>query len=62
MKLTEEGLALIRSFEGFRGTAYRCAAGVLTIGYDAEKDRKHFHVTESGIVVIPKGMRIEGRS
>jgi glucose-1-phosphate adenylyltransferase len=30
-----------------------------TIGYDHEKDRKHFHVTESGIVVIPKGMRIE---
>ncbi len=30
-----------------------------TIGYDVEKDRKHFHVTESGIVVIPKGMRIE---
>ncbi len=31
-----------------------------TIGYDLEKDRKQFHVTESGIVVIPKGMRIEG--
>jgi len=30
-----------------------------TIGYDLEKDRKQFHVTESGIVVIPKGMRIE---
>ncbi|ACL63477.1 glucose-1-phosphate adenylyltransferase [Anaeromyxobacter dehalogenans 2CP-1] len=30
-----------------------------TIGYDHEKDRKHFHVTESGIVIIPKGMRIE---
>jgi glucose-1-phosphate adenylyltransferase len=30
-----------------------------TIGYDLEKDRKHFHVTESGIVIIPKGMRIE---
>jgi glucose-1-phosphate adenylyltransferase len=29
------------------------------IGYDLEKDAKHFHVTESGIVVIPKGMRIE---
>jgi glucose-1-phosphate adenylyltransferase len=30
-----------------------------TIGYDLEKDRQQFHVTESGIVVIPKGMRIE---
>jgi glucose-1-phosphate adenylyltransferase len=29
------------------------------IGYDREKDAKHFHLTESGIVVIPKGMRIE---
>ncbi len=30
-----------------------------TIGYDLDKDRKHFHVTDSGIVVIPKGMRID---
>jgi len=30
-----------------------------TIGYDLEKDRRQFHVTESGIVVIPKGMRID---
>lgn len=33
MKMTEEGLALIRHFEGFRGTAYRDAVGVWTIGY-----------------------------
>ncbi len=29
------------------------------IGYDAEADKRRFHVTESGIVVIPKGMRVE---
>jgi len=30
-----------------------------TIGYDVEQDRKRFFLTDSGIVVIPKGMRIE---
>jgi glucose-1-phosphate adenylyltransferase len=32
------------------------------IGYDLEADKKRFHVTESGIVVIPKGMRVDGNS
>jgi len=32
-----------------------------TIGYDAEEDKRRFQVTESGIVIIPKGMRIEPR-
>lgn len=27
----------------------------MKIGYDLEKDRKRFHVTEEGLVVIPKG-------
>jgi glucose-1-phosphate adenylyltransferase len=29
------------------------------IGYDEAADKKRFHVTESGLVVIPKGMRVE---
>jgi len=30
-----------------------------SIGFDPDEDKKRFHVTESGIVVIPKGMRVE---
>jgi lysozyme len=33
MKVTEEGLALIKRFEGFRAKSYRCPAGVWTVGY-----------------------------
>jgi glucose-1-phosphate adenylyltransferase len=29
-----------------------------TIGYNLEEDRARFHVTEGGVVVIPKGMRL----
>ncbi|HUK67133.1 MAG TPA: glucose-1-phosphate adenylyltransferase [Anaeromyxobacteraceae bacterium] len=30
-----------------------------SVGFNLEEDRKRYHVTESGIVVIPKGMRLE---
>lgn len=33
MRLSSAGLALLRQFEGFRSSAYRDSAGLLTIGY-----------------------------
>ena len=33
MKCSQEGLELIKKFEGCRLEAYRCSANVLTIGY-----------------------------
>lgn len=33
MKINQEGLDLIKSFEGCKLTAYKCPAGVWTIGY-----------------------------
>jgi len=33
MKINERGLAIIKRFEGLRLEAYRCPAGILTIGY-----------------------------
>lgn len=37
MKISQKGLALIKQFEGFRGKAYLCPAGVPTIGYGSTK-------------------------
>lgn len=31
MQLSEEGLNLIKEFEGFRSNPYKCSAGVATI-------------------------------
>ena len=37
MRISNEGLALIKNFEGCELTAYKCAAGVWTIGYGHTK-------------------------
>ena len=33
MKISQAGIDLIKAFEGKRNKAYRCSAGVLTVGY-----------------------------
>lgn len=33
MNASDEGIELIKQFEGFRAKAYRCPAGIPTIGY-----------------------------
>jgi glucose-1-phosphate adenylyltransferase len=30
----------------------------MTIGYNLDEDRQRFQVTEGGVVVIPKGMKV----
>lgn len=40
MLISDAGIALIKSFEGCRLTAYQCAAGVWTIGYGHTQDVK----------------------
>lgn len=55
MKLSATGLALIKSFEGLRLDAYRCAAGVLTIGYGCTRDVKWGDkITEGGAEILLK--------
>lgn len=48
MHVTDEGLALIRRFEGLRTAAYRCPAGVWTIGFG--------HTSEAGPPAVRPGM------
>lgn len=40
MKISLEGLALIKKFEGCKLESYKCAAGVWTIGYGSTKGIK----------------------
>jgi GH24 family phage-related lysozyme (muramidase) len=50
MRLTKNGLALIKEFEGFRARAYRDAVGVWTIGYG--------HTSMAGAPEVLPGMEI----
>ncbi len=50
MRMTEAGLALIKRFEGYRGEAYLCPAGVWTIGYG--------HTSVAGNPAVTRGAKM----
>ena len=50
MKTSQRGLDLIKEFEGLYLQAYRCPAGVLTIGYG--------HTSVAGEPKVVAGMKI----
>jgi lysozyme len=50
MRMTEEGLALIKRFEGFRSDAYRCPAGIWTVGYG--------HTSMAGAPEVTPGLKV----
>lgn len=50
MRITQNGIDLIKRFEGFRATAYLCPAKVLTIGYG--------HTSRAGAPPVTRGMKI----
>jgi len=50
MKTSAKARSLIMKYEGFRGTTYRCPAGVLTIGYG--------HTSAAGKPQVTAGMKI----
>jgi lysozyme len=53
MKTSNKGINLIKSYEGYRGTAYKCPAGKYTIGYghtgrvDGKKIRAGTKITKT---------------
>ena len=49
MKTSNEGLSLIKKYEGCKLTAYRCPAGVLTIGYGHTRGVKNGMTITQGI-------------
>lgn len=51
MNISQKGIDLIKKFEGFSATPYRCPAGKMTIGYghvvQAEREKFNAPITEA---------------
>lgn len=50
MRMSAEGLALVKEFEGLRLKSYRCPAGIWTIGYG--------HTSSAGAPTVDSGLEI----
>lgn len=50
MRTNKAGIELIKQFEGFRANAYKCPAGVWTIGYG--------HTSMAGAPIVKPGMKV----
>jgi lysozyme len=61
MRMTSDGLGLIKRFEGFRAEAYRDAVGVLTIGYGHTAMAGAPDVREGQTITREEGGRILDR-
>ncbi len=51
MRVSKRGIKIITEFEGFKNKAYRCPAGVLTIGYGHTKGVKEGDTCTSDIAM-----------
>ena len=51
MNCTETGLQIIKTFEGFRSSPYKCSAGVPTVGYGSTRgfDRRPIKMSMGSI-------------
>ena len=57
----EELVEKVKEFEGFRNTAYRCPAGVLTIGYGRTENVKPNEVTNVSLetILLKKRLKLD---
>ena len=61
MKTSQEGIALIKKFEGCELTAYQCSAGVWTIGYGHTKSVTEGMEIPDGSLVLGMPAKIKGQ-
>ena len=54
METSQEGIALIKLYEGCRLESYQCSAGVWTIGYGSTKNVKDFSINSGKMRLGPQ--------